>query len=198
MVALLARHEMPFQFWAGTRGASLTPETVIQDQIVTQEFFDVSDQSTAVQLNKVGCAMSHRNLWLHYLEHFGLSEKPLLVLEDDVDFDLNEALGPTIEKLAQGAPAETDIVYLGYTAEADDCARHSELFHEVRRPRGMFAYLIWNQGIKKALDAVFPMTLPIDELMSRAIQRGALNALSVKPAMAVHRDLFESTIWRSD
>ena len=51
-------------------------------------FFTSTGRFEKTLLNMLGCAMSHRSLWQHYLDNYPATDLPMLIFEDDVDLEV--------------------------------------------------------------------------------------------------------------
>jgi len=139
-----------------------------------------------------GCAHSHYRIWQKVAE----SDKPLLVLEDDVklNFDRSGGNGDAdgnvfTERLNLGmAEARKkpgiDVLYLGWSGHRDGNYRYlkappGKKNNVVRRAEYVWttvAYVLWPEGAKKLLKAASPMNQPVDNFMAWEAREGRLNA----------------------
>jgi GR25 family glycosyltransferase involved in LPS biosynthesis len=135
-----------------------------------------------------GCSMSHAMLWAMSAAR-GDADPPILVLEDDVEFD--PALPLHVQRLvavaeAAFAPAErTLLLYLG----ADVAKWRSRLAYRVgpgqtlREAEYLWqtsSYLLW-PAAARALLAGLPLDAPVDNFISRLVVQRRLRALVVVP-----------------
>jgi GR25 family glycosyltransferase involved in LPS biosynthesis len=140
-----------------------------------------------------GCAHSHYRIWKVVAE----SEKPMLVLEDDVklNFDRTDDNGVSngkilTERLNLGmAEAKKqggfDVLYLGWSGLRDGNYRYlkskpgrkNPIVRRVEYVWTTVAYVLWPEGARKLLKAASPMNQPVDNFMAWEAREGRLNRL---------------------
>ena len=193
MKSQLDELQIPFEFWQGVRGNRLAPQALIHSKAVTEAFFSADQGKTHINLAQAGCALSHWRLWQYYSEQMASSGKPILILEDDAFLDPD--FSARLSDVSDDMPNDTDILYLGYTAEQKNGLEIKPGLREARFPRGNFGYLVWPKGLEKLLSMVFPISMPFDEVLARLISRKQLSACLADPELIAHKPDFKSTIW---
>lgn len=143
-----------------------------------------------------GCAHSHYRIWQKVAE----SEKPILVLEDDVKlcFDRTGGNGTSngkifTERLNLGMEEAKktdrfedglDVLYLGWSGHRDGNYRYlkgsrgrkNPLLRKVEYVWTTVAYVLWPIGARKLLKAASPMNQPVDNFMAWEAREGRLNS----------------------
>eukprot|EP00746_Dinoflagellata_sp_MGD_P166371 gnl/MRDRNA2_/MRDRNA2_96206_c0_seq1.p1 gnl/MRDRNA2_/MRDRNA2_96206_c0~~gnl/MRDRNA2_/MRDRNA2_96206_c0_seq1.p1 ORF type:complete len:465 (+),score=131.67 gnl/MRDRNA2_/MRDRNA2_96206_c0_seq1:90-1397(+) len=140
-----------------------------------------------------GCAHSHYRIWQKAAE----SDKPTLVLEDDVklNFDRTGGNGTCSGKIftqqlnrgmqeARKNAGGFDVLYLGWSGLRDGNFRYlkgakgrkSPIVRRVEYVWTTVAYVLWPEGAKKLLKAASPMNQPVDNFMAWEAREGRLNS----------------------
>lgn len=140
-----------------------------------------------------GCAHSHYRIWQKVTE----SEKPVLVLEDDVKLNFERTGGNgdsngkiLTERLNLGMEEGKkctngiDVLYLGWSGHRDGNFRYlkssggrkSKVLRRVEYVWTTVAYVLWPEGARKLLKAASPMNQPVDNFMAWEAREGRLNA----------------------
>lgn len=169
----------------------------ITDDIITSRAREALEGNTKaaygydLTYGGLGCALSHRNIYLECVEK---GYESVLILEDDVSID------PLIDKMLRKANKldhkSFDLLYLG-------CNKHhyprlkptaNPLFNQVlSNLHGTFGYLVTNTGAQKLLDLVFPISVQIDSEILKHIMSQNLTAFLVNPKV-VHSLKFGSDV----
>jgi len=140
-----------------------------------------------------GCAHSHYRIWQKAAE----SDKPTLVLEDDVKLNFARSSGDGecngkiftqqlnlgMEEAKKSADG-FDVLYLGWSGHR---AGNFRYFKEAEGPQSPIvrrveyvwttvAYVLCPEGARKLLNAASPMNQPVDNFMAWEAHEGRLNA----------------------
>ena len=156
--------------------------------------------SLRLRMGQLGCALSHIRLWQHML-HSGLD--CAVVLEDDARLapDFSERYPALFAEL----PAEFDLLYL--FTHPDFAARMQDDQLEPRRWRfiqrahqtwGTVGYLITRRGAERLLGSIFPLNIPIDEVLIQLVAAGRIEAFAVKERLVETDIEGPSNIWSTD
>lgn len=125
-----------------------------------------------------GCASSHIRAWQHCIEQAGDSQRPLLVLEDDAaptaDFMA------TLSRALAALPADTHILYLGYSQAADWRREISPELVESEYVWTTVGYIVWPAGARILLSKL-PVDQPVDNWMAQLNASGDVKAYCVRP-----------------
>jgi len=140
-----------------------------------------------------GCAHSHYRIWQKAAE----SDKPTLVLEDDVklNFERTGGMGDSNGKIftqqlnlgmeeARKCADGFDVLYLGWSGHRDGNNRYlkstrgkkNPIVRRVEYVWTTVAYVLWPEGARKLLKAASPMNHPVDNFMAWEAREGRLNS----------------------
>ncbi len=143
----------------------------------------VSKQSLRYLSNgSLGAILSHCQLWRDLLES---NHPTFLIFEDDAV--IPDDLDIKVKKLISQIPTSYDILYLGSGLKRFSNARKivSPLLYQPYFPRrGLYAYIISMEGIKKILDNIFPIKITcggIDTVIGNLVRRKILVAYHSYP-----------------
>lgn len=137
-----------------------------------------------------GCAHSHYRMW----QVVAKSDKPMLILEDDVTFRFKRDNGSQangkgfLERLELGMKEAkkkgAEVLYLGWAGYRDGNFLHmakkkgkkSDIIRKAEYVWTTVAYILWPEAAKKLLKAASPMNQPVDNFMGWECREGRLNA----------------------
>lgn len=138
------------------------------DEMLASGEINFSDRQ--LKNGEYGCYLSHLNIFRSILES---SDELHLILEDDVYFvnGFNSKLDKLLKKLQD---VEWDIFYLGVNSYSPECRKGTfvgnkidGIYCPIDPPTGTHAYLIKKETVKKIIDLMSPIVLPIDILLVR-------------------------------
>jgi len=137
-----------------------------------------------------GCAHSHYRMW----QVVAKSDKPMLILEDDVTFrfkrDNNtQANGKAFTErfslgMKEAKKKGAEVLYLGWAGHRDGNFKHlpktkgrkSDIIRKAEYVWTTVAYVLWPEAAKKLLKAASPMNQPVDNFMAWECREGRLNS----------------------
>ena len=134
---------------------------------------------TYLTLGAIGCAFSHRNLYIKILRE-NLSK--VLILEDDVS--LADNFITKLEDIMKNIPENEknyDIIYIGYHPiffDHDLIQLNDHFFKPKKKIYGLFGYIVTDRAAKKLLE-IFPITMQIDSEIANNFDK--INPLIVAP-----------------
>merc|ERR1719401_1931475 len=132
-----------------------------------------------------GCSSSHIRAWRRCLELAGVSNRPLLVLEDDA--------APTVEfpqilaRALAALPTDADLLYLGYSQAAEWRREVTPELVESDYVWTTVAYIVWPSCARKLLSQL-PINEPVDNWMAAACASGRLKSYCVRPKIVHQAD----------
>jgi len=132
-----------------------------------------------------GCSSSHIQAWRRCLELAGVSNRPLLVLEDDA--------APTVEfpqiltRAFAALPPDADLLYLGYSQAAEWRREVTPELVESEYVWTTVAYIVWPEGARKLLSQL-PVSEPVDNWMAGLCAAGDVKAYCVRPKIVLQAD----------
>lgn len=142
----------------------------------------------------VGCALSHYLLW-NLIKY--LPENEFFILEDDCIFCEN--FKPTFLDLYSRLPSDWEMAYVGWITYGKDITPTSIAPGISKRiPSATHAYLIKKSASEKLIDALHPISSPIDlHLIDKALPR--LNYYVLDPSLVSQRSYmnFREMDWLS-
>lgn len=160
----------------------------ISNAIVTKNGIERMNKKLFVSLTNggIGCAMSHRNIWLDIQK---TKKNNCLILEDDIT--INDNFSSKLNFYLNNVPDDYDILFLGYhpsslkhvitNSQEYDYNNYNDsanIFIRSNRVYGLFGYIVSQKGVDKLLK-LFPITNQIDTEISDAMKH--LNVYLVKP-----------------
>jgi GR25 family glycosyltransferase involved in LPS biosynthesis len=158
-----------FTIFPAIPGSSLTKQ-YLRDNLSNDAYYTITTNSRSVakelnHANSVGCSLSHYSLWQKCIE----SEKPLLVIEDDVIFNKNgqeKNYNSILDNYLEENPKGLLFLYslkhaknpLLFRSTSDWCSRHSKTPECI----GTQAYLITPHAAKVLSNHFFPISTHVD------------------------------------
>jgi glycosyl transferase, family 25 len=172
------------------------PPSALRESLSTGE---IDILSLRLHLGQLGCAFSHLRLWQRLLD-LGLDSA--VVLEDDARLtpDFSERYRALFAEL----PDDCDFLYL-FTHPAHAQGMHDErldmrrwqFIQRAHRTWGTVGYLITRHGAERLLESIFPINIPIDEVLMQLVAAGRIEAYAVKHCL-VETDMDgPSNIWNT-
>lgn len=150
----------------------------ISKNIITSEGITAAKNKTNMEgisltPGAIGCAMSHRNIWLRIKNDPNIDNA--LILEDDIDLDKN-----FISKLIdyQNITIPYDILFLGYHPATIKYIQNKS--NIAKKVYGLFGYIVTKKGANKLLK-IFPITRQIDTELSESFGKFNINVIILGP-----------------
>jgi GR25 family glycosyltransferase involved in LPS biosynthesis len=127
--------------------------------------------------NDIGLSLSHIRAWRYCVDEFSGTDKPLLVLEDDVEPapEFTRILRCAIESL----PPDAHVLYLGRSSSCDWRREVSTELVESSRVCTPGAYLLWPVGAKTLLSKL-PVVGFVEDFMLSQCSAGNIKAYAVR------------------
>jgi len=163
-------------------GSILNLDTISKDIITPKGISDTkmstinSRSGVSLTYGAIGCALSHRDIWLKILNDPAIDSA--LILEDDVMIDPDFV---TKYKSYQNQIGKYDVLFLGYHPATIKYLKsiNNPVFMTTSKVYGLFGYIITKVGASKLLET-FPITNQIDTEIAK-ILKSELKALLIKP-----------------
>jgi GR25 family glycosyltransferase involved in LPS biosynthesis len=176
IIAGLKMAQVPYHLHDAVYGRSITI-----NQISTAQF---SEQSRKyLSSGSIGAIISHYQVWISLLNS---GEKTHLILEDDVIIE--PELLTRIKNLHLPF-LDFDIVYLGSGTKKKFNFRTSvdeQIFEPFYPRKGLYAYIITNNGIRNIIKHLFPIKITcgsLDTIVGNLVRKKIIKALQVFPDM---------------
>lgn len=143
---------------------------------------DALDKSKRVYvpltIGGIGCALSHRNIWLDIINN---NVSSALILEDDSSF--SDDFSQKLQMLEENIPTNYDMIFLGYHRTSIKYLSHIIINKYFKKPLkifGLFGYVVSKKGAAKLLK-MFPITEQIDSEIGNNINKLKFNIYTVLP-----------------
>jgi glycosyl transferase family 25 len=202
---------LPFDFFWGVDGKSLTPREVAESQdAAAVRAVMQRDMSTG----EVACSLSHRRIYEDALAH---GYRRVLILEDDVK--LLPVAVDVVRAMIAELPAAWDLWYLGYAVFNDGLSRrlvrrakelacpllgirygmrytrgHSRHLRRAGFHNGAFTYALTAAGCEKLVRAQTPVCNTADGVMSFLCADRGLEAFLSVPMLFAPAEILPTTI----
>lgn len=179
-------------------GSTLNLDTIPETIITSQGIVNAKSKTNGVGIpltpGAIGCALSHRNIWLRIRDDPSIQSA--LILEDDIDLD-KDFLSKL--KLYQEEVSANnnynhesyDVLFLGYHPATMkyfysnlNTQLNSDMFVTTSKVYGLFGYIVTKSGAKKLLK-IFPITEQVDTELYKSFQKFGVNAILVKPDLRI-------------
>lgn len=169
-------------------------DAITKNVICKNKYKDYIDILTNERIGRLGCWLSHTNVWKKYINYKGI----VLVIEDDVRFkpDINRKLKRILEYL-ENTDINWDFCFLGRDEHEDECANIDlgacDLEIVKKNFYQMHCYLINCKNIPKLLQLceitnidldTFKENMAIDVYVPKLMKENKLTLLGVKNQLA--------------
>jgi glycosyl transferase family 25 len=172
MKARLGKWAPHVKLWSATNGAGIN--------IDEYKAIGKLDQNATLRRGEIGCYDSHMRIWKYIIDH----HIPLtLILEDDANLRYDRHSEFQLARASQEAQQVKgwDLLYIGHNGQNTDKNEH--VTESLMRPigfKGLFGYLLTENGAKVCLAHALPFKLPVDVLVANLHDSKKLNALGLK------------------
>lgn len=161
LIGELTRHNIKgYEFMEAVDGRSLDRVDMIVKGMILE--------GKEMTRGEYGCYLSHYNLYKEILKG---EEELILVLEDDIYFinNFNYKLNKILKKVKE---VEWDMFYIGINCWEEKCLEgeyiDKEIYYPINPIWGTHGYLIKRESVKKIVNRMLPMEVPVDVfLMTR-------------------------------
>lgn len=166
--------------------------SVDKKYLISEDLSDICKNKN-MTLGEIGCAISHFNMW-------NFSDNTLKIIHED-DILLNVRYVELLNKYLKvlNTNNDWDICLIGRNCFGDDekdCyvpikVLSDEIYSPKRLGMGMHGYILHKRAIKK-LPSIYPLTDPIDVLLTKWHGGGVLNVYVVNEVLCVPEDFNDS------
>lgn len=189
MIDELKKHDLysdKVVFVEAMDGELINPEEFIKNKILNGDY----TKYRKLRRGEIGCYISHLYCWQHMLEN---KHENAIILEDDITFDENfiENFNYIYDIIRN---EKWDVLYLGR-----NCDKYTEfknagcnvgtffstdtrqiIFNPKTVGYGMYSYMVNRKSAEYMLKNSYPITQPIDNLLTEMNSNGKIKALVVK------------------